>query len=185
MVLGTLHAFLLPVTDTDKAFAEKNHSPRGYRMILFCTGKDPAKEKWEGAKTRFDDVVSIFGADEGRPIESFAQDLKNLVSSASQVYVDLPQTSKRQPYGMKSFLKFLASSSSAKGDLESVMDGLSSTKRTSLAPIVGKMRAIKSKHEQAVLRAAADLSSKGHTKVRLRSLQLALFINSTHRLLLT
>lgn len=135
-------------------------------MILFCTGKDPAKEKWEGAKTRFDDVVTIFGADEGRPIESFAEELKQLVSSSSQVYVDLPpSTSRRHAHGMKSFLKFLASSSSAKADYESVMEGLSATKRKPLAPIVGKMRAIKSKFEQGVLKAAADISSKGHTKV--------------------
>ncbi|EIM85484.1 peptidase M24 [Stereum hirsutum FP-91666 SS1] len=145
---------------------EKNNSPRGYRMILFCTGKDPAKEKWEGAKTRFDDVVTIFGADEGRPIESFTEELKHLVSSSSQVYVDLPpSTSRRHAHGMKSFLKFLASSSSAKADYESVMEGLSATKRKPLAPIVGKMRAIKSKFEQGVLKAAADISSRGHTKI--------------------
>jgi len=32
------------------ASIEKTSTSRGYRMTLFCNGKDSAKEKWEGAR---------------------------------------------------------------------------------------------------------------------------------------
>ena len=32
--------------------AEQNSSPRGFRMLLYSTGKDAFKEKWDGAFTR-------------------------------------------------------------------------------------------------------------------------------------
>ena len=72
---------------------EKNSSPRGFRAILYSTGKDPSKEKWDGASTRFVDVVSLFGADDARPLDNFADDLRAFVARAEHVYVDLPASS--------------------------------------------------------------------------------------------
>lgn len=71
---------------------EKNSSPRGFRMILYSTGKDPSKEKWDGASTRFADVVSFFGADDARPLDNLADDLRALIARREHVYVDLPTT---------------------------------------------------------------------------------------------
>ena len=48
---------------------------------------------------------------------------------------------------------------------ESFMDVLSAPKRQSLSNEVGKLRSIKSESEQAVMRAAADISSRAHVKV--------------------
>jgi intermediate cleaving peptidase 55 len=59
-------------------------------MLLYSTGKDPSKEKWDGASTRFEDVVALFGADDARPLESFADDLRALTARAEHVYVDAP-----------------------------------------------------------------------------------------------
>ena len=73
--------------------AEKNSSPRGFRAIIYSTGQNPSKEKWDGASTRFADVVSLFGADDARPLDSFADDLRALVARAEHVYVDLPAPS--------------------------------------------------------------------------------------------
>jgi len=48
-------------------------------MLLYSTGKDPSKEKWDGASTRFEDVVALFGTDDARPLENFADELRRKV----------------------------------------------------------------------------------------------------------
>lgn len=59
-------------------------------MLLYSTGKDPSKEKWDGALTRFEDVVALFGTDDARPLENFADDVRALAARAEHVYVDVP-----------------------------------------------------------------------------------------------
>ena len=59
-------------------------------MLLYSTGKDASKEKWDGAFTRFADVVALFGADDARPLDVFVDDLRSLVARAEHVYADLP-----------------------------------------------------------------------------------------------
>ncbi|KAA1465904.1 peptidase M24 [Dentipellis sp. KUC8613] len=145
---------------------EKNGGPRGYRMIMYSLGRDPAKEKWDGARTNFDDVVTLFRADEARSIDDLPLDLKNHLSKAPQVYVDLP-SSRRERVGRpsaKSLLKYLVGSGAAKGPHESILEGLSANKRKPLAPLVGKLRSVKSKAEQAVMKSAADISGTAHAK---------------------
>jgi len=82
------------IHDTLPHITEKNSSPRGYRMVLYSTGKDPSKEKWDGASTRFPDVISLFGADDACPLEIFTDDLRAFVARAQHVYVDLPVPSR-------------------------------------------------------------------------------------------
>ena len=55
-------------------------------------------------------------------------------------------------------------------EVDSIVDSLSSTKRRNLAPEVAKLRSIKSEAEQGVMRTAADISARAHTKVRLDGL---------------
>ena len=50
-------------------------------------------------------------------------------------------------------------------EYDSLFDSLSSSKRKALASEVGRLRAIKSKYEQEVMRQAADLSARAHNKV--------------------
>ena len=50
-------------------------------------------------------------------------------------------------------------------EYDSLFDSLSSSKRKALAPEVGRLRAIKSKYEQEVMRQAANLSARAHNKV--------------------
>lgn len=46
------------------------------------------------------------------------------------------------------------------------MDSLVSSKRKPLSPEVGRLRSIKSKVEQNIMRQAADISARAHNKVR-------------------
>ncbi|KAG1715675.1 hypothetical protein ID866_1479 [Astraeus odoratus] len=145
---------------------EKTSTSRGYRMTLFSGGKDSAKEKWDGARTSFDDVLHIFKADDAMPIHSFPSQLKSLASLYSNIYIDLPNaSSKRAPRTVKSLLRYLSPPMKPRSEYESIVDSLSSSRRRPLAPLVAKLRAVKSEHEQQVMRAAADISGLALAKV--------------------
>ncbi|RDB15460.1 Intermediate cleaving peptidase 55 [Hypsizygus marmoreus] len=145
---------------------EKTSSSRGYRMTIFCSGKDSAKEKWEGAKTSLQDAATIFRADDARPIDNFSSHLKSAMAAHTQVYVDVPHShTRRGPRASsKSILKYLSPPSDARSEYDFIVDSLSSAKRKPLAPQVAKLRAIKSGAEQGVMRAAADISGRVHAK---------------------
>lgn len=64
-------------------------------MRIFSAGTDPAKEKWDGARTAPDDLVEFFGADEAEPIAAFPLALRKLAAAAETVYMDVPNTPKR------------------------------------------------------------------------------------------
>ncbi|KAI0637633.1 peptidase M24, structural domain-containing protein [Trametes polyzona] len=139
---------------------------RGYRMTLFSAGTDSAKEKWDGARTSPEDATRYFGADEAEPISAFPSVLKSLAASASYVYLDIPTYSKRaRASSPRSLLKYLSPSGGlSRGEYDSLVDSLSSSKRKPLSPEVGRLRAVKSKVEQRVMRQAADISARAHNK---------------------
>ncbi|KAH7888136.1 peptidase M24 [Phlebopus sp. FC_14] len=144
---------------------EKTSTSRGYRMSLFSNGKDSAKEKWEGARTSFNDALSIFRADDALSIQDFPSRLKALASLYSNVYIDIPSaSSKRGPRTAKSLLRYLSPPVQPRSEYETVVESLSSSRRKPLAPLVSKHRAIKSEREQQVMRAAADISGRAHAK---------------------
>jgi intermediate cleaving peptidase 55 len=138
-------------------------------MLLYSTGKDPSKEKWDGASTSFGDVVGLFGADEARPLENFADDLRALAARADHVYVDVPGHHHHHHHrraSAKGLLRYLARPPRlAKSDPEAYLDGISPSKRMPLAPHVGALRSVKSKCEQDVMKVSADISARAHAKV--------------------
>ncbi|KAJ8502148.1 hypothetical protein ONZ51_g191 [Trametes cubensis] len=160
-------------------------SPRGYRMVMFSAGTDSAKEKWDGARSSPEDIVRYFGADEAEPISAFPAALRGLASSASHIYLDIPNTSKRaRASSPKSLLKVRSVSNAmlsagaqpdrvkylspsgglSRGEYDSLLDSLGNSRRRPLAPEVGRLRAVKSKAEQKVMRQAADISARAHNK---------------------
>ncbi|THH09459.1 hypothetical protein EW146_g8678 [Bondarzewia mesenterica] len=150
----------------------KDHSPRGYSMTLYSGGQDPAKEQWDGARTPFVDVTRLFGADDACLIDRFSTDLKALLPTSPATYVDLPPSARRERASRgsaKSLLKYLAGSADAvpRVEFESVLESLAASKRRPLAPLVAKLRSVKSKTEVAVMRAAADISGRAHAKVNI------------------
>ncbi|KAI0301929.1 peptidase M24 [Multifurca ochricompacta] len=151
---------------------EKNSSPRGFRMLIYSTGKDPSKEKWDGAFTRFGDVVSLFGADEAHPIENFADDLRVLAARADHVYVDVPAHHHKRASG-RGLLRYLSPRPprAAKSDPEAYLDSIGTSKRKPLASLVGVLRGVKSKYEQDVMKMSADISARAHAKKTMRFAQ--------------
>ena len=177
--------------------AEKNSSLRGFRMLLYSTGKDASKEKWDGAFTRFADVVALFGADDARPLDTFVDDLRSFVARAEHVYADLPAPA-RHPHnnrhrrhhqhhhhqqhrgasGTRLLLKYLARGQPFRdprtafdeAEAQTYLDVIAASqgKRRPLEPLVGALRSIKSGCEVEVMKASAEISARAHAKVSLR-----------------
>ena len=154
-------------------------------MTLFCNGTDTDKAKWDGSRctmttnvqdislpytscsTSFEDAAALFKANLALPTTSFPSHLKSLASLSSHVYLDLPasaspRSSKLRP---KSIMKYIANSLPARSGYDSIVETLNGSKRKPLAPEVARLRAIKSKCEQDMMRAAADISGTAHAKV--------------------
>ncbi|KAF8432533.1 Creatinase/Aminopeptidase P [Boletus edulis BED1] len=129
---------------------EKTSTSRGYRMTLFSSGKDSHKEKWDGARTSFNDASSIFKADDAQSIQSFPNQLKSLASIYSNIYFDVSNSSKRSPRTAKSLLRYLSSPVQPRSEYDTIVESLSASRRHDLAPHVAKLRAIKSEREQQV-----------------------------------
>ncbi|XP_006459791.1 hypothetical protein AGABI2DRAFT_219147 [Agaricus bisporus var. bisporus H97] len=162
--------YLTGFAEPDSALLlEKDSSPKGYKMTLFCSGKDSAKERWDGPKTSLADAATIFGADVSERIASFASAFKSAVSRASTVYIDLPQKdaqSMRQS-STKSFLRYL--SGPARSDIDDALTNVSNFKRKSLASELAPLRAIKSPAEQDLMHEAGTISGRAHAKTMLFS----------------
>ncbi|KAI9069540.1 hypothetical protein FKP32DRAFT_1671270 [Trametes sanguinea] len=141
-------------------------SARGYRMLMFSAGTDSTKEKWDGARAAPYDVRKYFGADDAEPIGAFPSTLKSLAADASWVYLDIPTYTRRaRTMTTKSLIKYLSPSGGlSRGDYDTLIESLSSSKRKPLSPEVGRLRAVKSKAEQKVMRQAADISARAHNK---------------------
>ena len=139
----------------------------GIRTTLFCRGKDPARELWEGSRTSFETAASIFGADEVLPTERLPDVLKSLSSQYDHIYTDGGKKGRQQ----KSLLRMFSSPTTAgRGDLDVVADILPSSKRRALAPEVGKLRVVKSEAEQRIMGQAAQISGRAHAKVSSRQI---------------
>jgi intermediate cleaving peptidase 55 len=158
-------------------------------MLLYSTGKDPSKEKWDGASTRFEDVVALFGTDDARPLENFADDLRAFAARAEHVYVDVPAPARHLLHRLhRQHHRRAAASASGTGLLKyylsrrhrasnddddmgtgpeaaSYLDVVPVHKRRPLAPVVGKLRSVKSAYEIEVMKASAEISARAHAKV--------------------
>jgi len=133
-------------------------------MALFCNGKNLHKEKWDGASTSLDAAKVLFAADETLSISSIGTYLKSLTLHASNVYIDLPDSpSKPFKKNANSLLRYLTGTLASEKD--PLFENISSSLRRPLEPQLGKLRAIKSKAEQKVMRGAATISGRAHAKV--------------------
>ncbi|ESK93098.1 peptidase m24 [Moniliophthora roreri MCA 2997] len=133
---------------------------KGYHMTLFSTGKNPSKEQWDGARTSFDALCSVFGADDARSIDDFSAHLRSRADRHAHVYVDVPPIRRR---GKKPELLSYLTGSSIPTHTDPILDGLRHKPRP-LAPQIARLRAFKSPNEQRIMRNAADISGRAHAK---------------------
>jgi hypothetical protein len=128
--------------------------------------------------TSFELVQEHCASDDAQPSSSFFATLKATLDRAEHVYVDLPEgasSSRRKSafdlFGpaekSKRMLDYISGRKANKTEYDKLVESLTAPKRRPLAPEVGVLRAVKSVHEQKVMRAAAEISAKAHTKVGL------------------
>ncbi|KAF9651028.1 peptidase M24 [Thelephora ganbajun] len=134
---------------------EKTSSQRGYKMSLFSSGSNPEKQKWDGARTTFEDAKTHFAFDESLPFHALPGTLRSLLPACDNIYVDILNPSSRRT-SPRSILKYLSPSES-RSEYDTIMEALSSARRKALAPVVANLRSIKSPAEQAVMKTAAAL----------------------------
>ena len=58
--------------------------------MLFHTPSTPTTAQWDGARTRPEDVVRVFRADDARPLDEFPDALRRVMGETDYIYVDLP-----------------------------------------------------------------------------------------------
>jgi Xaa-Pro aminopeptidase len=61
------------------------HRAQG-EYVLFCRDRDPARERWDGARAGTDGAVSRFGADDAFPIDDIDEILPGLLEPCGRVY---------------------------------------------------------------------------------------------------
>lgn len=147
---------------------------RSYKMTLFSSGKNAHREKWDGARTSFDDAVSIFAADEARDASYFYSYLKSILPLYDNYFLSpYPATHQTRRRRRRSLVEFInsGSSSSHTGSwltlqeaCDTLVEDMTINKIRDLRREVARLRTIKSPREQAVLRKAADVSALAHTK---------------------
>jgi len=116
-------------------------------------------------RTSFDDVLDVFKADDALTIMDFPAQLRSMISLYSNIYIDLPQSSRKNVRSTKSLLRYLSPPVNPRSEYETVVESLSSSRRKPLAPLIAQLRAFKSVCEQNVMRKAADISGRSIAKV--------------------
>ena len=115
-----------------------------YIFRMFVKRKDPKYEQWNGYRNGVDAARDVFNADEAFAIEGLHTMLPDMLSSNKQLYADLP------PDGQVSRL-------------------LSNSRpRTSLSPLMNKLRVVKSPAEVANMRQAGQISGRAITEAMRR-----------------
>jgi intermediate cleaving peptidase 55 len=116
-------------------------------------------------RTGFDDALNFFKADDALTIKAFPAQLRSMISLYSNVYIDLPQSPRKNARSTKSLLRYLSPPVNPRSEYETVVESLSSSRRKPLAPLIAQLRAFKSVCEQQVMKMAADISGRSHAKV--------------------
>ncbi|KAJ2491820.1 aminopeptidase [Coemansia sp. RSA 2050] len=130
---------------------------RGYTMVMFVNSKDPKKEVWEGPRNGIEAAVSLFGADEARPVAEFRKYAAKLTGrlqdrksrDGAYVFADLDAE-----HGLLRSRECDAFRDQLK------RDNMGSHVRR-LSPLVQQQRLIKSSAEIQLMREAGRISALG------------------------
>ncbi|KAL7419454.1 aminopeptidase [Cryptotrichosporon argae] len=158
-------------------------SARGYKYTLFVPPRDAHETLWVGEKCGVEGAVDVFGADEAYPNTELASRLPKYLSSGP-IYASLPPSPSPSPSSQplhpptprrrSSLLKLFSPSASASAaDAFSSADpphlvlaaALASAHAAPLESHAQALRAVKSRTELGLMKAAADVSAAAHAVV--------------------
>ncbi|KAI9806548.1 MAG: hypothetical protein M1833_003735 [Piccolia ochrophora] len=132
------------------------HGEDNYIFHLFVRPKDAKAELWEGARSGVQAALDVFNADEARSIKDLHQFLPDMVSTASEVYLD--SSPNVDSLGILS--KLLGNGSSKSEKLSALLDR---ALLKPLRPILNGLRAFKSQGEVTNMRSAGQASGRAIT----------------------
>ncbi|KAJ2799779.1 aminopeptidase [Coemansia furcata] len=126
-------------------------------MVMYVNAKDPKKEVWEGPRNGIEAAVSLFGADEARPVAEFRKYGNKLTSrlqdrkSTSEVSVFADLDAEHGLFRSKECDAF--KDQLKRADMGSYVHRLT--------PLVQQLRLIKSEAEIGLMREAGRISAHG------------------------
>ncbi|KAI9709668.1 MAG: hypothetical protein M1812_007646 [Candelaria pacifica] len=123
---------------------------------LFVRPKDAKAEQWEGARSGIQAAQDVFNADEAGNVNDLEKVLPSIISKASEVYTDIPGTTKSRTTFSKLF-------SGPSTKLEGFAKMLDSAKVKPLRPIINGLRVVKSDAEVDNMRFAGRASGRAFT----------------------
>ncbi|CAM9013178.1 unnamed protein product [Wickerhamomyces anomalus] len=127
--------------------------------------KEPLAEQWDGFRTGVEGAVEVFNADESEQIYRLAPYLDKLVQRNKNVFIDLPEGTKKQTTS-STFTNFFNIGGNKK--LTSVQELLktsgSGKSIKPLSPFITEMRTIKSDAELRIMRKAGQISGRAYNQ---------------------
>lgn len=117
-----------------------------YRFRMFAARKDPREEQWSGYKNGVQAAEDVFNADEAYDIDSAGSMLPRILNEAKLIYADV-DPSKGLTNTSNPVYRFFAGKNAG-------------PPKTSLSPVMNKLRVIKSPAEIANMRRAGQISGR-------------------------
>lgn len=149
--------------DTVIVIEKPNNKLEDVIFHMIVPPKEPLAEQWDGFRTGVDGVVEIFNADESEQIYRLAPYLDKLVQRNKNIFIDLPEGTKKQTTS-STFTNFFNIGGNKK--MTSIQDLLKSSGSGKsikpLSPFITEMRTIKSNAELKVMRKAGQISGRAY-----------------------
>ncbi|OLY80643.1 Intermediate cleaving peptidase 55 [Smittium mucronatum] len=160
-----------PVSSTHSQLLENNEkktkfSPKGYKTTIFCEQKDHSREVWSGPVNGIEMAVNTFGADEAFPIRNFESSItgsiKNAIANGGNIYSNVELVTKNRaayisgPYN---------SETTFNNCLKQLMHSGTSSSYWNIGTQIQKLRLIKSKAEQKLIKHASSVTGFGYNAI--------------------
>ncbi|KZV79651.1 Creatinase/aminopeptidase [Exidia glandulosa HHB12029] len=136
-------------------------SSRGYKLSAFVAPKDENEELWDGARTGLDAAADFLGADEVYDYKRFVPELQRVLNTSAAVTYVESEGNRTTNAGVPHYVQ------RARDPDPWLLEFFTSPRtprRRDLKRELAKLRVVKSPAEQEVMRAAADITARAHTK---------------------
>lgn len=124
-------------------------------FILFCRGRDPKREQWEGLRSGLEGAIETYGADQAFSIDEFETILPELLVNQSKVYTC---TGRHPDFDQQLFGWVNDIKARVRSGVHAPMEF------RDLTYILHELRLFKKSEELRVMRRAAKLSAAGHRR---------------------
>lgn len=123
--------------------------------VLFCRERDPLRELWDGLRAGQDGAVSLYGADDAFPIGDIDDILPGLIEGRSRVYYAIG-SNQEFDHRLMEWINTIRS--------KARQGAQPPNEFVALDHLLHDLRLYKSANEVKVMRAAAEISARAHTR---------------------